>query len=208
MEGSSFSVLEQHGDGSVVSVPCPGLRCRGYASAGALGSCDTSKEAIQTALERGYPLLRSITGKGVRDTHSLLAEVAIPELQTFEIPSGTKCLDWKIPPEWECREAYLVTPSGEKILDVKTHGLHLLNYSTPVAKGTKMTLAELEPHLYSLPRQPDLIPYVTSYYKERWGFCLSQLQREKMQKEGAYEVNPLISRTRNCLHFRSERYFA
>jgi len=140
-------------------------------------------EEIENYFDRLWPLLRSITGEGVRKTHDILSEI-IP-LERMEIPSGTCVLDWEVPKEWVVRDAYILTPDGEKILDVWENNLQLVNYSTPF-KGT-MSKSELENHLYSIPELPDAIPYVTSYYKPRWGFCLPDYMRKSM-KEGSYDI--------------------
>jgi aminopeptidase-like protein len=129
------------------------------------------------------PICRSITGDGVRQTLEILGR-EVP-LERFEVASGTEVFDWDVPNEWNVREAYLVGPDGTRILDFNTHNLHLLNYSAPVR--AKMTLAELRPHLYSMPEHPDWIPYRTSYWREHWGFCLTHRQLEALT-EGEYEV--------------------
>lgn len=130
-----------------------------------------------------FPICRSITGNGVRETLSLIGS-HIP-LQIHEVPTGTPVLDWEIPREWNIRDAYILDPSGKKIVDFKKLNLHVLNYSTPVR--AKMSLAELKPHLFSIPEKPDLVPYRTSYYAENWGFCLSHNQLLSLQ-EGQYDV--------------------
>src|SRR5690606_5202775 len=99
--------------------------------------------------------------------------------------SGTQVLDWIVPQEWRVNEAYLIAPDGTKILDFHRNNLHLVGYSQPY-RG-RLTLAELDRHLYSLPEQPDAIPYVTSYYRPRWGFCLAHDQRTQLT-DGEYEV--------------------
>ncbi len=142
-----------------------------------------SIDEIERLFDRLWPLLRSITGEGVRETLSILSEV-VP-LQRIEVPSATRVFDWTIPPEWVVREAYVLTPTGERILDVHENNLHLLNYSAPF-KGT-LALEDLDEHLHSLPEQPHAIPYVTSYYERRWGFCISQHERDTLP-EGSYEV--------------------
>jgi aminopeptidase-like protein len=129
------------------------------------------------------PLCRSITGDGVRQTLDILGRVA--PLQRFEVPSGTPVFDWEVPPEWNVREAYVVGPGGDRIIDFRRHSLHLLNYSVPIR--ARMPLAELRPHLYSIPERPDWIPYRTSYWREHWGFCLPHRQLESLP-EGEYEV--------------------
>lgn len=142
-----------------------------------------SHQLIETYFDRLWPILRSITGEGVRQSHDILGEL-VP-LERLEIPSGTQVFDWTIPKEWRVREAYVLDPNGQRILDVQENNLHLLNYSKPF-RGT-LSLAELNEHLYSLPDKPTAIPYLTTYYKARWGFCLSQEQRSALP-EGKYEV--------------------
>ena len=142
-----------------------------------------SIEEIELLVDRLWPILRSITGNGVRETLTILSEVA--PLSRIEVPSGTKVFDWTVPPEWVVREAYVLTPTGERILDVHENNLHLLNYSAPF-RG-RLTRTQLDAHLYSLPEQPRAIPYVTSYYERRWGLCISQNQRDRLP-EGDYEV--------------------
>ena len=131
-----------------------------------------------------WPINRSVTGEGVRQTLAIIKR-QIPELNIVNIPSGTQVFDWAIPKEWRVKDAYIVTPSGKKICEFKRNNLHLVGYSTPISK--KLSLSELQDHLYSLPNQPNAIPYVTSYYKERWGYCLTHEQRELLE-DGEYEV--------------------
>ncbi|MEZ5955153.1 MAG: DUF4910 domain-containing protein [Hyphomonas sp.] len=132
---------------------------------------------------RLYPICRSITGDGVRQTLSILSEY-IP-LDVVETPSGTDVYDWTVPDEWNIRDAYVADASGRKVIDFQAHNLHVLNYSVGIRK--RMTLEELRPHLYSLPDQPDLIPYRTSYYSRNWGFCLADKDLKALE-EGEYEV--------------------
>lgn len=127
---------------------------------------------------RLWPINRSITGNGVRQTLDILNE-HLPDLTVTEVSSGTKCFDWTIPPEWNVTTARLTAPDGSVVADIKEHALHLLGYSTPV--DCKLSLEELQAHLYSLPEQPDAIPYMTSYYKERWGFCITDRARQALQ---------------------------
>lgn len=138
---------------------------------------------IYQLAQKLYPICRSITGDGVRQTLKILQEY-IP-LEVHEVPSGTPVFDWTVPKEWNIREAWVKNAEGKKIIDFKKHNLHILNYSVPIHQ--KLALSELKKHLYTLPDQPDLIPYRTSYYKETWGFCLQHSVYEKL-KEGEYEV--------------------
>lgn len=130
-----------------------------------------------------YPICRSITGSGVRQTLKRL-QTLIP-VTMHEVPSGTQVFDWTIPKEWNIRDAYVKGPAGEKVIDFHRHNLHIVQYSRPVR--LKLPLSELKDHLYSLPEYPDWIPYRTSYYKDSWGFCVSQRQLESLS-EGEYEV--------------------
>ena len=131
-----------------------------------------------------WPIPRSITGDGVRQTLDLIKE-HIPSLVIHEVPSGTRAFDWTVPMEWAVNDAWIKTPNGEKICEFKKNALHLVGYSTPLQKT--LSFAELNSHLYSLPEQRNAIPYVTSYYDERWGFCLTQEQRNNLP-DGQYEV--------------------
>lgn len=130
-----------------------------------------------------YPICRSITGPGVRETLQLLSE-HVP-VRISEIASGTKVFDWTIPREWRCRAAYIEDLQGTRLVDFEDHSLHVMNYS--VAVDAEVTRAELDAHLHSLPGQPNLIPYRTSYYDDNWGFCLSERQRDSLG-EGPFRV--------------------
>jgi len=134
--------------------------------------------------EKLFPINRSLTGNGVRETLSILNEY-IKDLVLFEVPSGTQALDWVVPKEWSIVSGHILTPSGRKICDFNENNLHIVGYSIPV--DDSISLVELDKHLYSLPDQPDAIPYVTSYYAERWGFCLPHKQRMLLE-EGTYKV--------------------
>jgi aminopeptidase-like protein len=135
--------------------------------------------------QRLWPIGRSLTGHGVRASLAILKEY-LPALTVHEVPSGTTCFDWTVPREWNIRAAWIVGPDGNKVVDFADNNLHVVGYSTPVR--ATLSLAELAPHLYSLPEQPDAIPYITSYYKERWGFCLAHRQKEALP-EGQYRVH-------------------
>ena len=130
-----------------------------------------------------YPICRSITGDGVRKTLEIIGN-HIP-IKKHEIPTGTQVFDWNIPKEWNINDAYVIDPDGNKIIDFKKSNLHVLNYSIPINK--KISLEELKMHLHTLPEQPEVIPYRTSYYEEDWGFCLTHNQFLKL-KEGEYKV--------------------
>ena len=131
-----------------------------------------------------YPINRSLTGNGVRETLGILKEI-VPELTLHEVPTGSVCFDWNVPQEWNIREAYVKDADGKKVIDFAKHNLHVVGYSEPIHQ--KMSLEELQNHLYSIAEYPDAIPYVTSYYKRGWGFCLTHEEREKLQG-GEYEV--------------------
>lgn len=130
-----------------------------------------------------FSICRSITGNGVRETLKLIQE-HIP-IKIHDVPTGTKVFDWTVPKEWNINDAYVMDKNGNKIIDFKKNNLHIVGYSVPVNKA--VDLSELQEHLYSLPGQPEAVPYVTSYYKERWGFCVAHKDREHL-KEGEYKV--------------------
>ena len=131
-----------------------------------------------------WPINRSITGEGVRETLRRIYN-HLPTLEIKSVASGTKVFDWTVPKEWSVEEAYIITPSGEKICDFSKNNLHLVGYSIPF-EG-EISFDELKKNLYTLPDQPNAIPYITSYYKERWGFCLSQEQFDTLEN-GNYKV--------------------
>jgi aminopeptidase-like protein len=142
-------------------------------------------DSIYTLLRRLFPINRSITGDGVRETLRIIAE-ELPALTIHEVPSGTPVFDWIVPREWNVRDAYVLDPDGNKIIDFARSNLHLVGYSIPFHR--KVALSELQAHIYSLPDQPDAIPYITSYYQERWGFCVTHKQRQMISQEGEYTV--------------------
>jgi aminopeptidase-like protein len=138
---------------------------------------------VECLFNRLWPLPRSITGEGVRQTHEVLSEF-VP-LQRIEVPSGTSAFDWTVPKEWSVREAYILAPDGRRLFDFLENNLRLVGYSVPF-RG-RLSRQALEAHLHSRPDLPDAIPYVTSYYAPRWGFCLSERERRALP-DGDYEV--------------------
>ena len=144
---------------------------------------DRAGSEMYALISELYPICRSITGNGVRETLKIISS-HIP-LRTYEIPTGTKVFDWEVPKEWNIKDAYIKDSKGNKIVDFKRLNLHVLNYSTPVNKH--VTLDELKKHIFTIPDQPDLIPYKTSYYNENWGFCMSHNQLLSL-KDDTYHV--------------------
>lgn len=130
-----------------------------------------------------FPICTSITGDGVRKSLSILKNHI--DLEIIEVKSGTPVFDWTIPKEWNIQDAYIIDPSGKKIIDFKNSNLHVVSYSVPIHK--KISLTELKSHIHTLPEMPDAIPYLTSYYNENWGFCMKHNEFEKLQ-EGEYEI--------------------
>ena len=130
----------------------------------------------------------SITGDGFRQTLGVVGREI--DLDVHEVPSGTAVFDWTVPREWNIRDAYVKDPAGRRVIDFRACNLHVVSYSVPVART--MTLAELRPHLHTLPEHPTWVPYRTSYYAEDWGFCLSQRQLEQLEEtaleDTIYEV--------------------
>src|SRR5262245_25531692 len=131
------------------------------------------------------PMCRSVNGDGVRRTIDLLAQ-HIP-IQRHELPTGTPIFDWTVPKEWNITDAYITNSHGERVIDFRQSNLHVVNYSVPIRQ--RMTISELKPHVFTLPDQPDLIPYRTCFYKEEWGFCMTHRQLEALEGAGGeYEV--------------------
>lgn len=129
---------------------------------------------------RLFPICRSITGNGVRETLAVLRE-KIPDLEICEVPSGTPVFDWTVPKEWNITEAYIENSGGERIVDFKDSSLHVVGYSVPV--DCRISKKELLDHVYVEEAQPDAVPYVTSYYKERWGFCMTRRLRDSLPED-------------------------
>lgn len=131
-----------------------------------------------------FPICRSITGNGFRSSLEIICGI-VPEIQVFEVPSGTEVFDWTVPKEWNIRGGWIRSLQGETVIDFKDCNLHVLGYSLPIHKT--VSREELLEHVYTQPEQPDWIPYVTSYYKERWGFCMSENQKQSLT-DAVYEV--------------------
>jgi aminopeptidase-like protein len=139
-------------------------------------------ESMHAFMRELFPICRSITGEGVRETLAAVGR-RIP-LEMHEVPTGTSVLDWTVPDEWNIRDAY-IAKDGRRIVDFRESNLHVVSYSEPVE--VVMPLAELRPHLHTLPEHPEWVPYRTSYYSRAWGFCLSQRQLDGLEN-GDYEV--------------------
>ena len=142
-------------------------------------------EKINNLLKVLFPICRSITGKGTKQTLEIIKEM-IPELSLKQVRSGTKAFDWVVPPEWNIRDAYVKNSKGKKIIDFQKNNLHLMNYSSPYS-GT-VSEKDLLEHLHTLPPRPSWIPYRTSYYKQDWGFCCTHNLIESDDFEGPFEV--------------------
>ncbi len=146
------------------------------------GDTDVGSEIYALAASI-YPICRSITGDGVRKTLNHLRQHI--DLNVNEVRTGTRVFDWRVPREWNIRDAFIKNAAGEKVVDFNVCNLHVLNYSSPI--HAKLSLAELKEHIFTLPQQPDLIPYRTSYYADRWGFCMAHDRLVELP-EGIYEV--------------------
>ena len=147
----------------------------------------TRAARMRSHMEQLYPICRSITGDGVRQTLDLVGE-ALPAplvLERRAVPSGTSAYDWTVNEEWNVRDAWIADATGRRVVDFQEHNLHLVSYSVPVR--ARMSMDELRPHLHTLPEHPDWIPYRTTYYSRTWGFCLTQRQLEAMG-EGPFDV--------------------
>lgn len=153
----------------------------------------TAGREMFALIEELFPVCRSITGAGFRDTlHRIQREI---DLDVHEVPTGTRVFDWTVPREWNIRDAWVKGPDGELVVDFRASNLHVVSYSVPVRRT--LSLEELRPHLHSLPDRPDWIPYRTSYYEDTWGFCLTHRTLESLP-DGEYEV--LIDATLEAGH--------
>lgn len=141
-------------------------------------------QELHGLLTRLFPITRSITGDGVRESLEIIKGIANVEVK--EYPSGTEVYDWTIPKEWIITEAYIATLDGKRIVDFQQNGLHVVGYSLPI--DDEFSFKDLQSHLHTLPNSPDAIPYRTSYYKESWGFCLAQKQFDKLDRNARYRV--------------------
>lgn len=131
-----------------------------------------------------FPINRSLTGEGVKETLRYIKKI-LPELNIKSVHSGEQVFDWKIPNEWNVKDAYIITPKGKKVANFKKNNLHLVGYSASI--NEIMSLADLKPHLHTVKNVPDAIPYITSYYSENWGFCITENEMQKLE-EGDYKV--------------------
>jgi aminopeptidase-like protein len=157
----------------------------GAASLGPSIEDDAIGKDIYALAAEIFPICRSITGDGVRRTIDVLARHI--EIQRHELPTGTPVLDWTVPNEWNISDAYIKNSQGQRVVDFQRSNLHVVNYSAPVSQ--RMQISELKQHVFTLPDQPDLIPYRTSFYKEEWGFCMPHRQLEALEAAGGeYEV--------------------
>src|SRR5262249_43314406 len=144
---------------------------------------DTVGHELHALMAELFPIPRSLTGNGVRATLARIGQ-DVP-VETVELPTGTQVFDWTLPREWNVREAWVQPPDATRVTDVADSSLHLLGYSVPV--DAAVDLATLREHLYTAPRDPDVVPYRTSYWAERWGFCTSQRVADSLP-EGTYRV--------------------
>ncbi len=141
---------------------------------------DDPGAAMHALIAELYPICRSITGPGVRETLGILQRYVPLEIR--HVPTGTQAFDWQVPREWRIRDAYVKDASGRRVIDFQQSNLHVVNYSAPVR--ARLTWRELEPHLFTAAEHPEWIPYRTSYYQETWGFCLSRRQWEELERSG------------------------
>ena len=154
------------------------------AAGGGPGDPGAAGREMYALIEELFPICRSITGDGVRETLRRIDELLPLEVQ--EVATGTRVLDWTVPEEWNIRDAYVADPDGNRLIDFRSSNLHVVSYSTPIRE--RMTFAELRPRLHTLPEHPDWIPYRTSYYTEDWGFCLAHRDLDRFRDDIEYEV--------------------
>ena len=146
---------------------------------------DPQPDELFGLAQKLFPICRSITGNGFRESLEILRQ-HLPGLKVHEVKSGERAFDWTVPDEWNIRDAYVIGPNGNKVIDFKANNLHLVGYSEPIS--TVVSLTELQSHLHSLPDKPNAIPYATSYYNRTWGFCITQLERDALV-DGDYTVH-------------------
>jgi aminopeptidase-like protein len=152
---------------------------------------------MHALITRLYPICRSITGEGVRETLRIIQE-QIP-VEPREVPSGTKVFDWTVPKEWNIRDAWIKNRAGERLVDFHKLNLHVVSYSSPVHR--RLRLAELNAHLFTAPAHPDWVPYRTAYYENNWGICLSENQRKQLRNDEEYDVCIDSSLKSGCLTY-------
>lgn len=175
---------------SVLGQPASALYRATSRAPGAVG------QALHAFAAELYPICRSITGNGLRDTLRRIG-ARIP-LKIHEVPSGTRVFDWEVPREWNIDDAYVRDADGKRVVDFRQHNLHIVNYSEPVTR--QLRLPELRQHLHTLPEHPDWIPYRTSYYQRNWGFCLRHSELERW-RDGSYEVRISSTLTAGSLSY-------
>ena len=143
------------------------------------------KKQLEQYFDRLWPINRSLTGNGVRESFVILSELV--DFKLNEVPSGTECYDWNVPSEWNVKQAWIKDSKGNIIVNFAENNLHLLGYSEPFSEV--LTFEQLKNNIYTLPEQPKLIPYLTSYYKRRWGFCMSHDQFLKLDQNDTFQVH-------------------
>jgi aminopeptidase-like protein len=156
----------------------------------------TNGAALHAFAAELYPICRSITGAGLRKTLNLIGRHI--DLEIIEVPTGTRVFDWEVPLEWNIEDAYVLDADGHRVVDFRSHNLHVVNYSEPI--HATMSLDSLDPHLHSLPANPQWIPYRTSYFQRQWGFCMRHRDRERL-RAGSYQVHIDSSLARGSLTY-------
>src|ERR1700722_11165906 len=164
--------LDRNGGASWQSLENPGAARKILGQAiNEVDFLEQGREAY-AAIEELYPICRSITGDGLRQSLRIIQKTVLLALQ--EVPTGTQVFDWTVPKEWNIRDAYIKNGAGERVVDFSESNLHVMSYSIPTRK--RVSLAELKQHVHTLPEQPDLIPYRTSYYTDDFAFCMTHRQ--------------------------------